>query len=99
MAKRSSGCVNVSIVWVDRTSQYRAVVSSPEGREVVLVGAPRVMARGVDHPDAYDAAARAAISFAGDAHVNHAAWGGNPNSGLKISRRAAPAACKNRRRR
>lgn len=93
MAKRSSGCVNVNIVWVDRTERYRAIVSSPEGREVVHVGAPAHLTRAVDNPKAYDDAARAAISFAEKGHADHADY---TSSGVKIARKAAPSRCRKR---
>lgn len=93
MAKRSSGCVNVNVVWSDQKDPYRAVVSSPAGREVVHVGAPRHLTRAVDNPKSYDDAARAAISFARKDHGDHADY---TDSGVRIARKAAPARCRRR---
>lgn len=67
MAKRYSGQVTVRIIYRDATwkdvGHYDAVVSWPGGHERVSVGEPRILTHAVDSPEAYDGAARAAISF------------------------------------
>lgn len=63
MAMRYSGQVTVSIRFDDRNDQYVASVQSPGGRETVHVPW-KWSTKGVDTPEAYDDAARAAISFA-----------------------------------
>lgn len=80
MATRYSGQVRVRLVYVDARSGYDARVSWPDGRERVKVGEPKTLTHAVDSPAAYDAAARAAIAFAGNAG-NYADHGG-PDSGV-----------------
>lgn len=89
MAQRYSGEVRVRIVYVDAEAGYDARVSWPGGRERVKVGTPAVLTRAVDSPEAYDAAARAAIAFAGDAG-DYADRGGpdrGVHDGIVVSRR------------
>ena len=62
---RMSGNARVRLRWDDDASVYRASVSV-EGRQLVTysIGAPAVLERAVDSPEAFDATARAALTFA-----------------------------------
>lgn len=94
MAQRYSGQVRVSIVYVDAEAGYDARVSWPGGRERVKVGTPAAVAtHAVDSPLAYDAAARAAIAFAGDAgdYADHGGAGSGVHDGITVSRKAPVA--------
>lgn len=64
MALRYSGSLTVRVVWNDR-GYYNASVSR-KGRNLWsgTVGAPRSSRVAVDSPEAYDATASAALSFA-----------------------------------
>ena len=97
MARRSSGHVNIDIKYIDSRDQYRAVVSICRGRrEVVYVGPPKALKIPVDSPKAYDAAARAAISFADKIDALAHAQYDRSGSDIEISRRSA--SCNVRRR-
>lgn len=64
---RISGNLRVTLGFNDKTNQYKAKVCTIKGRktcEIVYVGAPRSLKRGVDHPKSYTEAAQAAIAFA-----------------------------------
>lgn len=76
--KRYSGNITVTITYVDAKDKYKATVSAGEQRGTVYVGPPRHLTRSVDSPEAFDDAARAAISFAGDEglDIQGADWGG-----------------------
>ncbi|MDB4989036.1 MAG: hypothetical protein JWN04_4214 [Myxococcaceae bacterium] len=74
MATRFSGTVTISIRYVDSVQHspnghYRCYLSSPVTMArrgySVTVGAPRHLDHAVDSAEAYDAVARAAVSFAG----------------------------------
>lgn len=62
MAKRYCGDVSITLEWRDEKNRYRAVVRGTKTTQVVWVGGRGTDA--VDSPKAYDAAARAALSFA-----------------------------------
>lgn len=75
MATRYSGGLTVEVKWSDAHDAYAARVS---GRGVgtsgaFFVGRPAAARGSVDSPDAYDAAAAAAISFSGLG--DEAEWG------------------------
>jgi hypothetical protein len=68
MARRYSGKVTVSILWDDHDNRYAARVKADGSEQpiFVTVGAPKILEHAVDSPEAYDAAAKAAIAFADD---------------------------------
>jgi hypothetical protein len=66
MAIRYSGALIVRVTWSDRLNLYNATVSWEGGSRRIQVGAPAYLRVPVDSPEAYDATAKAAISFADD---------------------------------
>jgi len=64
-AIRYSGRATLRLTYRDATSDYRVSINS-DGlpSEVVIVGEPATLTHAVDSPEAFDDAARAAISFA-----------------------------------
>lgn len=74
MALRYSGAVTIRVTWNDR--YYNASVSS-NGRNLWFgtVGAPKSSKIAADSPEAYDAAAHAALSFANnESEAGELAW-------------------------
>lgn len=68
MAKRVSGRVSVRLTYLDEDNVYKCRVSNLDGEGSpikVYVNPPKCSQLSVDSPEAYDNAARAAISFAG----------------------------------
>ena len=65
--KRYSGNVTVAINYVDSENHYKATVSAGGKRgKTVIVNPPRHLTKAVDSAEAYDNAAKAAVSFAED---------------------------------
>lgn len=64
MAKRYCGEVTIELYWDDKKERYRSVVRCVKASTVIWVGRPAAAHGAVDAPRAYDAAARAALSFA-----------------------------------
>lgn len=90
MAQRYSGQVRVRVVYVDATAKYDARVSWLDGRERVMVGTPSMLMHAVDSPEAYDAAARSAIAFAGNAgdYADHGGPDSGVHDGIVVSRKS-----------
>ena len=86
MAVRYTGSLVIRVVWNDR--YYNASVSR-KGRSLWfgVVGAPKSSRIASDSPDAYDAAAHAALSFAHDEGAPVGNYGDWTNHGWAISRK------------
>ena len=90
MAIRYSGQVRISCVYRDQ-GDYRCMVSSPGGREILHVNPPASgFGSGVsyDSPKAYDRTAHAALSFARESLTDEAA---TTDSGWHVGRTKATA--------
>jgi hypothetical protein len=66
-ATRFSGDIAISIIHNERERQYACRLAIPGGRSgYQVVGEPAVLEHAVDAPEAIDAAAHAALSFAAE---------------------------------
>lgn len=76
MAIRYCGELTIRVSYLDSSSEYRCTVSRAGKHLATLyVGEPKILCRAVDHPEAYDSAAHAALSFCEDSAVEDgASW-------------------------
>ncbi|MBL8605131.1 MAG: hypothetical protein JNK72_24590 [Myxococcales bacterium] len=87
MAQRFSGSLTCS----DRSSQYKATISRKAGQKTESVWSgyvrtPAILTHAVDAPEAYDDAARAALSFADNEGADIGAYADYTDGGWLISR-------------
>lgn len=93
---RYSGKLKIRLAWDDREDRYSCKISGPDRTssrdgfntsvEYVTVGAPAVLTKAVDSPEAYDDAARAAIAFLNDTSLQELAALGD--SGYLVTRKS-----------
>lgn len=99
-ARRWSGELRIRVRYDDRgvsdrflNGRYHCSVSRPatKGAEVyrVIVGAPAFLTHAVDSPEAFDAAAHAALSFASDAGFPVETYAATNEHGWHIGRSEA----------
>lgn len=86
--KRYSGNITVALSFVDSENHYKCNVSVGGKRgKTIIVNPPRHLTRSVDSADAFDDAAKAAISFAADEGLD-TDGADHTGSGVAIHRKA-----------
>ena len=67
--------------------EYRCFIKSPDRSTTIVVGAPEALSHGVDSPEAFDDAARAAIAFASDEDLHYGDLAYQNSRGIVVGRR------------